>query len=423
MHGTSGRDVQRLASAFATAASTGGTSVGQTPDLCPTCWRRQTGRGFPSLPAVHRRAGKCVERRRPNGRFQPSGRGDPERRARSALDPDSYAAPTCAWPPSITRPPRRAPLTSRRRSAPHPPRRPRKLVGRIGPWQLVRLISESELARVYVARPAEAPPKSPAAYVVKVLRKEWWRDPHAIEMQRRAAWVGRKVSHPNLLPVLSAGVEQPPFYIVSPKLEAVRWPRFSSSSDGCRWPSRCGSSARWPRRSTRCTRPTRMIHADVKPANIIVAPDGHATLVDLGFVHTPAESRHWSTRPVYGTLNYMAPEALTSSLATSPQSDVYSLGVTLYEMLAGGLPFVGRDAEHLIRQHREAKPECLRVRRPETPKPVASLVHRMLAKDPLRRPESAAAVADGTGAAGNRVLRRAVSSQLATFSPRSVTGG
>ena len=79
---------------------------------------------------------------------------------------------------------------------------PRKLVGRIGPWQLVRLISESALARVYLARPAESATEAPASYVVKVLRKEWWRDQHAIDMQRRAAWVGRKASHPNLLPVL-----------------------------------------------------------------------------------------------------------------------------------------------------------------------------------------------------------------------------
>lgn len=269
----------------------------------------------------------------------------------------------------------------------------RRLVGRIGPWQLVRLMSESELARVYAARPAEAPPESPAAYVVKVLRKEWWRDQHAIEMQRRAAWVGRKVSHPHLMPVLSAGVEQPPFYIVSPKIEGQSLARLLDQQRRLPlavtlWIVRQVAEALDALHSG-----ARMIHADVKPANIVVAADGHATLVDLGFVHTPDESRHWSTRPVYGTLNYMAPEALTSTLAASPQSDVYSLGVTLYEMLTGGVPFVGRDAEQLIRQHREAKPECIRSRRPDTPKPVASLVHRMLAKDPMRRPDSAAAVA------------------------------
>lgn len=269
----------------------------------------------------------------------------------------------------------------------------RKLIGRIGPWQLVRLISESELARVYVARPAAAAPESPASYVVKVLRKEWWRDPHAIEMQRRAAWVGRKVSHPNLMPVLSAGVEQPPFYVVSPKLEGRSLASWLEQQRRLPlaitlWIVRQVAEALDALHVT-----ARMIHADVKPANIVVGPDGHATLVDLGFVHSPAECRHWSTRPVYGTLNYMAPECLTSALSTSPQSDVYSLGVTLYEMLAGALPFVGRDAEQLIRQHREAKPDCIRVRRPDTPKPLASLVHRMMAKDPLRRPDSAAAVA------------------------------
>jgi serine/threonine-protein kinase len=270
---------------------------------------------------------------------------------------------------------------------------PRKLIGRIGPWQLVRLISESELSRVYLARPAEATPEAPPAYVVKVLRKEWWRDAHAIEMQRRAAWVGRTVSHPNLLPVLSAGVEQPPFYLLSTRLEgrslsALLAERRRLPLAISLWIARQVAEALDALHTT-----ARMIHADVKPANIVVAPDGHATLIDLGFAHAPAEAHHWSSRPVYGTLNYMAPEGFTSSLAASPQSDVYSLGVTLYESLTGALPFVGRDAEQLVRQHREAKPECVRARRPETPKAVASFVHRMLAKEPLRRAENAAEVA------------------------------
>jgi serine/threonine-protein kinase len=206
--------------------------------------------------------------------------------------------------------------------------------------------------------------------------------------------VGRKVSHPHLLPVLSAGVEQPPFYTVSPKLEGRSLARILDQQRRLPlaitlWITRQVAEALDALHTT-----ARMIHSDVKPSNIVVAPDGHATLVDLGFVHTPGESRHWSTRPVYGTLNYLAPEALTSSLAASPQSDVYSLGVSLYEIITGGVPFVGRDAEHLIRQHREAKPDCIMSRRPDTPKAVASLVHRMLAKDPMRRPESAAAVAE-----------------------------
>jgi serine/threonine-protein kinase len=137
-----------------------------------------------------------------------------------------------------------------------------------------------------------------------------------------------------------------------------------------------------------------MIHADVKPSNVVVAPDGHATLVDLGFVHSPHESRHWSTRPVYGTLNYIAPEAITSSLAADERSDIYSLGVMLYEMLVGALPFAADDAAGLISMHREARPRCIRSHRPDLPKPVASLVHRMLAKDTLRRPESAEEVAE-----------------------------
>lgn len=267
-------------------------------------------------------------------------------------------------------------------------------VGRIGPWQLVRLISESELSRVYLARPAESPLCLPANYVIKTLRKEWWRDPHAIEMQRRAVMIGRQISHPHLLPVLSANVQHAPFYYVTPRL--IGCSLADLRNQGIRlpipltlWIARQVAEALCELHET-----VRMIHSDVKPSNIIVSREGHATLIDLGFAFSAEESRHWSARPVTGTLSYIAPEAVTSSLSVDVTSDLYSLGVTLYELLTNRLPFTAKSPDELVRMHRETKPPCVRELVPAVPKPVGSLVHRLLCKDPLRRPASAAEVAE-----------------------------
>ncbi len=267
-------------------------------------------------------------------------------------------------------------------------------VGRIGPWQLVRLLSESELARVYLARPAEAASQQPATYVLKVLRREWWRDSQAIEMQRRAAWIGRKISHPHLLPVLSASTQQAPFYFVTPFLAGSSLAMLSQQGKRLPLPVMLWIARQVAEALAALHESAHMMHADVKPSNIVVAPDGHATLIDLGFAHTSSEARHWSSRPVVGTLNYIAPEVVTSSLTAEVSSDLYSLGVSLYEMITGKLPFAAGAPDELVRLHRESKPTCVRHAVPHLPKSVASLVHRLLAKDPLRRPTSAATVVE-----------------------------
>lgn len=272
-------------------------------------------------------------------------------------------------------------------------RETRKLVGRMGPWQLVRQLGDGQLTRVYLARPLDTPEAAPT-YAVKALRKEWWHDPAAIELVRREAAVGRQVSHPHVVPVLSAQVTQPPFYLVMPRLagETVadklaedRLPALPQAL----WIARQAAEA-----MEAIHRQAGMIHGDIKPSNLQVAPDGHTTLIDLGLSQTETEARSWASRPVMGTLHYMAPERITSACSADVRSDLYSLGVTLYQMLAGKLPFDAEVPAELIAMHRQAKPPCLRDVRPGVPKRVASLVHRLLAKDPMRRPESPRAVAD-----------------------------
>lgn len=263
-----------------------------------------------------------------------------------------------------------------------------QLVGRLGPWQLVKPLGEGNFTRVYLARPADGPQNQPSAYVVKTLRKEYWRDRQAIEMQRREAWVGSKTSHPNLLPVLSVSVEDPPFYVVTPKLEGATLAQLILDRGRLSVPLALWIARQVAEGLTALLDSTGMLHTDVKPANIFVSPAGHATLIDFGFVQTPAEASQWATRPLVGTLAYIAPEMVTSALAAGPQADIYSLGVTLYEMLTGVRPWNTEDPAELAARHREAKPTDICEHRPELSGPIADLVHSMLAKNPLRRPES-----------------------------------
>jgi eukaryotic-like serine/threonine-protein kinase len=263
-----------------------------------------------------------------------------------------------------------------------------QLVGRLGPWQLVKPLGEGNLTRVYLARPADGPQNQPAAYVVKVLRKEWWRDPLAIEMQRREAWVGSKVSHPNILPVLSVSVEDPPFYLVTPKLDGATLAQMILDRGRLGVPLALWIARQVAEGLTALLDATGMIHTDIKPDNILVSSTGHTTLIDFGFVQTAAEASQWATRPLAGTLAYIAPEMVTSALAAGPQADIYSLGVTLYEMLTGLRPWNTDDPAELAALHREAKPADIRQQRPELSPPIADLVQSMLAKNPLRRPGS-----------------------------------
>jgi len=154
------------------------------------------------------------------------------------------------------------------------------------------------------------------------------------------------------------------------------------------------------------------MHGDVSPGNIQVSQAGHVTLLDLSFDRRAEELGSAADRPIMGTCHYLAPEWLTSPLRADRRSDIYSLGAVLYEILAGRPPFDGSTLAELASQHRQAAPPDLGRLAPRVPREVAALVRRMLAKEPLRRPQTP-----------RELIEQLSALEIATFSDRTVSCG
>jgi serine/threonine-protein kinase len=258
---------------------------------------------------------------------------------------------------------------------------------RVGTWELAGLVGDGSVSRVYRARAAGTPDDRPAPYAVKILRRRWESDARAVALFCREAQVGRGVSHPRVISVLAAGLREPPYYLVMPWLDGCT---LRTRLDGPERPDL--PTALWIGRQVAealgALAAAGWRHGDIKPSNLFLSPGGHVTLLDLGFARREHEDGSAADRCVLGTCNYLAPETITSALAADVRSDIYSLGVVLFEMLAGRLPFEGSTLEALVVQHKQSRPPDLRRFASHVPQGVAALVHQMLAKDPLRRPQT-----------------------------------
>jgi len=131
-------------------------------------------------------------------------------------------------------------------------------------------------------------------------------------------------------------------------------------------------------------------HGDIKPANIYLTGNGRLKLIDLGFaqsLHRPMSAT--ATADILtGTADYMAPEVISGDDVDPVIKDVYSLGVLMYRMLAGRLPFEADQTEQVLRLHREATATPLQKQNRSIPKAISELVGRMLSKNPEHRPHN-----------------------------------
>jgi len=279
------------------------------------------------------------------------------------------------------------------------------LQGRVlaGRYRLDDLIAEGGFAQVWRAYDTELQ----RIVAIKVPKPGRLQSSESFMAEARRV---ARLKHPGIVPVHDVGIEDDQCFIVSEYIEggslAEQVARTKPSQDQIiRWLCEIADALEYAHLHG-------VIHRDIKPANILIDHHGRALLADFGIAQSAQKTGVFA--PSLGTLRYMCPEQLEGKPAT-PQSDIYSLGVVLYECLVGKLPYAATDPTGLRREIIGGRPPA---QDRKLPPAVAALAHTAMSRSPEKRHTSAAHFAAALRRAGDEPansIRRPVALWILSF--------
>jgi len=256
----------------------------------------------------------------------------------------------------------------------------------LGPYQILSPLGKGGMGTVYLARDS----RDLKLVALKVLPPKRAREEQRyLARFQREMTLSQRVSHPHLAQTLEAGVCQGINYIAMEYIPGRNLYKLVSQEG----PLPIARGARIFAEIANGLDHAHLrglIHRDLKPSNILITPNDHAKVLDLGLALIQGElptdrAVVGGQGYVVGTMDYIAPEQVDDAVKVNPRSDIYSLGCVLYFALTGRPPFPGGDTRQKITRHRMEQPTPIRELNPGVPPTFAAFIARMMAKNPQER--------------------------------------
>lgn len=248
-------------------------------------------------------------------------------------------------------------------------------------YEIIDSVGSGGMADVYKAKDE----RLNRFVAIKVLKSEYSSDKSFVNKFRGEAQSAAGLSHPNIVNVYDVGDDGGLHYIVMELVEGITLKRFIERKDKLEVKEAVGISIQIAQ-GMEAAHDNHIIHRDIKPQNIIISRDGKVKVTDFGIAK--ASNSNTITSNAMGSVHYLSPEQARGGYSDE-KSDIYSLGVTLYEMLSGKVPFGGDNTVSVAMQHIQGEAMPLRELDESIPVSVDKIVQKCMHKRPERRYHSA----------------------------------
>ncbi len=249
-------------------------------------------------------------------------------------------------------------------------------------YEIIRSIGEGGMANVYLANDTILD----RLVAVKVLRGDLSEDEKFVRRFQREAIAASSLNHPNIVEVYDVGEDNGKYYIVMEYVDGKTLKSLIKKRGALTLPEVVDIMLQLAS-AISCAHDSYIIHRDIKPQNVIILEDGRVKVMDFGIAAQLNSNDLTQTNSVMGTVYYLPPEQANGNVTTT-KSDIYSLGILMYELVVGRVPFKGDSpVEVAIKQMRERIPS-LTDANPDIPQSIENVILRACAKNPKNRYES-----------------------------------